>query len=213
MPAEVKGLIELQKALKDYAPNLAVQLDDQMALALGGVVKKAQSYVPNDSPLSNWSYRKRSEKNAEGLRKFPLFNAARVVKNIKYSSTPRKTNRRGFKAVYFIINKSAEGAIYETAGRKNPSGQPWIGRKGDPRNHDISHSNNPQAGADFIQAMGELKQGNIESSTKRGRYMKGRLIFRAWAEDGGKANAAALTAIYNANEQFKKKQYFKKVTQ
>ena len=213
MPAEVKGLIELQKALKDYAPNLAVQLDDQMALALGGVVKKAQSYVPNDSPLSNWSYRKRSEKNAEGLRKFPLFNAARVVKNIKYSSTPRKTNRRGFKAVYFIINKSAEGAIYETAGRKNPSGQPWVGRKGDPRNHDISHSNNPQAGADFIQAMGELKQGNIESSTKRGRYMKGRLIFRAWAEDGGKANAAALNAIYNANEQFKKKQYFKKVTQ
>jgi len=213
MPAEVKGLIELKKALKDYAPNLAVQLDDQMALALGGVVKKAQSYVPNDSPLSNWSYRKRSEKNAEGLRKFPLFNAARVVKNIKYSSTPRKTNRRGFKAVYFIINKSAEGAIYETAGRKNPSGQPWVGRKGDPRNHDISHSNNPQAGADFIQAMGELKQGNIESSTKRGRYMKGRLIFRAWAEDGGKANAAALTAIYNVNEQFKKKQYFKKVTQ
>lgn len=213
MPAEVKGLIEFKKALKDYAPELGVQLDDQMALALGGVVKKAQSYVPNDSPLSNWSYRKRSEKNAEGLRKFPLFNSATIIRKIKYSSTPRKANRRGFKAVYFIINQSAQGAIYETAGRKNPSGQPWVGRKGDPRNHDISHSNNPQAGADFIQVMGELKQGNIESSTKRGRYMKGRLIFRAWAEDGGKANAAALTAIYNANEQFKKKQYFKKVTQ
>jgi len=213
MPAEVKGLIEFKKALKDYAPELGVQLDDQMALALGGVVKKAQSYVPNDSPLSNWSYRKRSEKNAEGLRKFPLFNSATIIRKIKYSSTPRKANRRGFKAVYFIINQSAQGAIYETAGRKNSSGQPWVGRKGDPRNHDISHSNNPQAGADFIQAMGELKQGNIESSTKRGRYMKGRLIFRAWAEDGGKANAAALTAIYNANEQFKKKQYFKKVTQ
>ena len=213
MPTEVKGLIELKKALKDYAPALATQLDDQIAIALGGVVKKAQSYVPNDSPLSNWSYRKRSEKNAEGLRKFPLFNAARVVKNIKYSSVPRKTNRRGFKAVYFIINKSAEGAIYETAGRKNPAGQPWVGRKGDPRNHDISHSNNSQAGADFIQAMGELKQGNIESSTKRGRYMKGRLIYRAWAEDGGKANSAVLNAIYNANEQFKKKQYFRKVSQ
>jgi hypothetical protein len=212
MPTEVKGLIELKKALKDYAPNLAAQLDDQMEIALGGVVRKAQTHVPPDSPLTNWSYRKRSEKNAEGLRKFPLFNAAKIIKNIKYSSTPRKTNRRGFKAVYYIINKSAEGAIYETAGRKNPAGQPWVGRKGDPRNHDISHSNNPQAGADFIQAMGELKQGNLESSTKRGRYMKGRLIFRAWAEDGGKANAAALTAIYNANEQFKKKQYFRKVT-
>jgi hypothetical protein len=212
MPTEVKGLIELKKALKDYAPNLSAQLDDQMALALGGIVKKSQSYVPNDSPLSNWSYRKRSEKNAEGQRKFPLYNAAAVVKDIKYSSSPRRTNRKGFKAVYYIINKSAAGAIYETAGRKNANGQPWVGRLGDPNDHSVSHSNNPQAGSDFIQAMGELKQGNIESSTKRGRYMKGRLIFRAWAEDGGKANAAALTAIFNVNEQFKKKQYFRKVT-
>jgi len=212
MATEVKGLIELKKALKDYAPNLAAQLDDQMALALGGIVKKAQSYAPVDSPLSNWSYRKRSEKNAEGQRKFPLYNSARVVKGIKYSSTPRRTNKKGFKAVYYIINKSAEGAIYETAGRKNPNGQPWVGRKGDPNDHSVSHSNNTQAGADFIQSMGELKQGNAESSTKRGRYMKGRLIFRAWAEDYGKANAAALTAIFNVNEQFKKKQYFRKVT-
>ncbi len=212
MATEVKGLIELKKALKDYAPNLAAQLDDQMALALGGIVKKSQSYVPNDSPLSNWSYRKRSEKNAEGQRKFPLYNSAAVVKGIKYSSTPRRTNKKGFKAVYYIINKSAAGAIYETAGRKNASGQPWVGRLGDPNDHGVSHSNNPQAGADFIQSMGELKQGNIESSTKRGRYMKGRLIFRAWAEDYGKANAAALTAIFNVNEQFKKKQYFRKVT-
>jgi hypothetical protein len=212
MATEVKGLIELKKALKDYAPNLAAQLDDQMALALGGIVKKSQSYVPNDSPLSNWSYRKRSEKNAEGQRKFPLFNSAAVVKGIKYSSTPRRTNKKGFKAVYYIINKSAAGAIYETAGRKNANGQPWVGRLGDPNDHGVSHSNNPQAGSDFIQAMGELKQGNIESSTKRGRYMKGRLIFRAWAEDYGKANAAALTAIFNVNEQFKKKQYFRKVT-
>jgi len=212
MATEVKGLIELKKALKDYAPNLAAQLDDQMALALGGIVKKAQSYAPVDSPLSNWSYRKRSEKNAEGQRKFPLYNSARVVKGIKYSSTPRRTNKKGFKAVYYIINKSAAGAIYETAGRKNANGQPWVGRLGDPNDHGVSHSNNPQAGSDFIQAMGELKQGNIESSTKRGRYMKGRLIFRAWAEDYGKANAAALTAIFNVNEQFKKKQYFRKVT-
>ena len=147
------------------------------------------------------------KKNDLGQRKFPLYNYSRIVNNIKYSKTPRKVNRRGFKAVYYIINKSAEGSIYETAGRKNPKGQPWVGRKGDPNDHTVSHSNNPQAGADFIQAMGEIYQGNIESSTKRGRYMKGRLIYRAWAEDGGKANAAVLNAIYNTNEQFKKKQY------
>ena len=213
MSTEVKGLIELKKALKNYAPDLATQLDDQMGLALGGVVKKAQSYAPATSPLSNWSYRKRSEKNAEGKRKFPLYNSARVIKGIQYSGTPRRANKNGFKAVYYIINKSSEGAIYETAGRKNPNGQPWVGSKGDPSDHAVSHSNNPNAGKQFIQAMGQIYQGNVESSTKKGRYMKGRLIFRAWAEDGGKANAAALTAIYNVNEQFKRKQYFKKVTQ
>jgi hypothetical protein len=215
MATEVKGLIELKRTLKNYDSDLSVQLDDQMSLALGGVVKKAQSYVPASSPLTNWSYRRRTEffTNAEGkkTRKFPLYNSARVVKDIKYSGTPRRANRNGFKAVYYIINKSAAGAIYETAGRKNPNGQPWVGPKGDPNDHSVSHSNNPNAGKQFIQAFGQIYQGNIESSTKRGRYMKGRLIFRAWAEDGGKANAAALTAIYNVNEQFKKKQYFNKV--
>ncbi len=84
---------------KDYAPALAVQLDDQMAVALGGIVKKAQDYVPSSSPLSNWNYRRRSEFYFDAqdnrLRKFPLFNAATVVSKIQYSSTPRKTNRRG----------------------------------------------------------------------------------------------------------------------
>lgn len=212
MPVEVKGLIELKKALKDYTPDLANQLDVEIELALGGIIKKARGYVPNTAPLSNWGYRKRTEKHESGLRKFPLFNSAKVVKGINYSNVPRKPNRRGFRAVYFIINKDAAGAIYETAGRKNPNGQPWVGRKGTPTDHDISHSNNPQAGQEFIQAFGKLYQGNIESSTKKGRYMQGRVIYRAWAEDGGKANVAVFKAIDNANERFSKKQYFRKAS-
>ena len=220
MPAEVKGLIEFKKALKDYAPELGAQLDDQIGLALGGVVKKAQSYVPTTSPLTNWSYRRRSEffvsPDGKRQRKFPLYNSARVVKGIQYSTIPRKANRRGFKAVYFIINKSAEGAIYETAGRKNPNGQPSASNLRTGKREtakDLSRSNNPFAGSDFIQAMGELKQANLESSTRKGRYMKGRLILRAWAEDQGKANAAVFEAIYKANEAFSKKQYYRKVSQ
>jgi len=213
MATEVKGLIELKKALRDYTPELSVQLDDQIGLALGGIVKTAQDHAPKESPLTNWSYRKRSEKRDDGLRKFPLYNAARVIKGIKYSTVPRRPNRRGFRAVYFIINKSAEGAIYETAGRKNANGQPWVGRLGDPNDHSVSHSNNKNAGAQFIQAFGDLYQGNLASSTKKGRYMKGRLIYRAWAEDQGKANAAVFKAIDNANTMFSKKQYFRKVSQ
>jgi hypothetical protein len=33
--------------------------------------------------------------------------------------------------------------------------------------------------------------------------MKGRLIYRAWAEDGGKTNAAVIKAIENAAVKFR----------
>ena len=212
MPAEVKGLIELKKALKDYAPELGEQLDSEVGMALGTIVKKAQSYVPSSIiGLSRWGYRKRSEKTKNGNRKFPLFSSIKVIRGIDYKTTPRKTNRQGFKAIYYIYNKSASGAIYETAGRKNPQGQPWVGPTGDRNNHKVSHSNNPDAGKWFIDQMGPLYQGNYESKTKKGRYMKGRLIYRAWGEDQGKANAAVMIAIEKATEQFKKKQYFRKV--
>ena len=42
-----------------------------------------------------------------------------VRKGITYKATPSKANRRGFVALASIFNKSAAGAIYETAGRKS----------------------------------------------------------------------------------------------
>lgn len=212
MPAEVKGLIELKKALRDYAPELGEQLDSEVGMALGSIVKKAQSYVPTSiMGLSRWGYRKRSEKTKSGDRKFPLFSSVKVIRGIDFKTTPRKTNRAGFKAIYYIYNKSAAGAIYETAGRKNPQGQPWVGSQGDRNNHKVSHSNNPNAGKWFNEHMGALYQGNYQSKGNKGRSMKGRLIYRAWGEDQGRANAAVMAAIEKATEQFKKKQYFRKV--
>jgi hypothetical protein len=39
---------------------------------------------------------------------------------------------------------------------------------------------------------------------RRSRKMKGRAIFRAWKEDGGKTNAAVIKAIENARDKFNK---------
>jgi hypothetical protein len=92
-----------------------------------------------------------------------------------------------------IINKSAAGAIYETAGRKNPSGQPWVGRKGSGSSKGVSRSVNPNAGATFIANLDPLV------SSLKGR---GRLIYRAWAESKGVAEGAAMKAIDNATSEF-----------
>jgi hypothetical protein len=42
-------------------------------------------------------------------------------------------------------------------------------------------------------------------SGRASRKMKGRAIFRAWAEDQGKANAAVVKAIENSKIEFEKR--------
>ena len=112
-----------------------------------------------------------------------------AARGITYQTSPSRANRRGFKSLAAILNKSAAGAIYETAGRKNPWGQPWVGPKG-PAGHRYSHSPNKFAGRDFIAAMG----GEMKGKEK----MEGRALFRAYDENNGKAREAVLAAIKNA---------------
>jgi hypothetical protein len=83
-----------------------------------------------------------------------------------------------------IQNKSAAGAIYETAGRNGP--QKWIGPKVGGTGKGYSRSVNKDAGEQFIKNLPDL------TSSLKGQ---GRLIFKAWAQDQGKAEGAAMTAI------------------
>jgi hypothetical protein len=116
MPVEVKGAIELRKALRDYAPDLAKKLNFEMAAALKPVVSQARGFMPSQSPLSGWAVREGSK------GKFPMYDPIAAKKGISYKVSPSKRNSRGFKSLARLLNKSASGAIYETAGRKNPGG-------------------------------------------------------------------------------------------
>ena len=164
MPASVKGGIELRKALRKFAPELGKETQKEIANVLKPVVKEARGFVTN-SPLSNWA--------REG-GKFPVFNASIVKRGIGYKTTPSKANRRGFRALAQIRNRSAVGAIYETAGRRSPGTKP---------------SSRPN----FAEAMGPL------TGTGKDR---GRLIFRAFENDKGNATKAVLKAIDNAGKTF-----------
>ena len=92
-----------------------------------------------------------------------------------------------------IHNKSAAGAIYEIAGRVNPQGQVWVGPKAGGANKGVSRSSNPGAGATFISNLPPIV------SSLQGQ---GRLIFRAWAGNQGRAYGAAQRAIDKATKQF-----------
>jgi len=95
----------------------------------------------------------------------------------------------------FITQSDAAGAIYETAGRKNAGGQPCVVPKG-PSGNKYSHSRNPKAGQQFIDAI-EADSGLTIRGPKQGR-----IITRAFDENKAEIVPAVTSAIFRATEKF-----------
>ena len=191
----LNGAIELRKALRKVEPTLAKESQKEIANLLKVVTRRAKGYVPSEAPLSGWG-------NAVGIWENRVFRSSEVKRGIGYSTSPSKPNRRGFRSLATIFNKSAAGAIYETAGRLNPQGQPsqestrGVFSSYIDTSNKVNKSANNNAGRQFIDALPPLvdsQQSNVAG--RRTRKTKGRLLFRAWAVDQGKTNAAVIKAM------------------
>ena len=116
MPTELVGAVALRKALRQFEPDLAKETTKQIANFLKPVVKQARGFAPsNDQIPSGWVKRP----NAGGRWANRSYDAQEVRRGITFKSTPSQPNRNGFRSLATIFNKSAAGAIYETAGRKS----------------------------------------------------------------------------------------------
>ena len=167
MPASVKGGVKLRKALRAFAPDLAKETQKKVAGALKPITKTAKGYFPdNGQVLSGWLAREGSQS------RFPSYNARIVKAGVGYKTSPSKPNRRGFRSLARVFNKSAAGAIYETMGRKSPSSR-------------------------FVQN----QNSKYGSSMKGDGKMEGRALFRAYEENNGKARDAVLNAIKSAADK------------
>jgi hypothetical protein len=167
MPASVKGGIALRKSLRAFSPDLAKALPKEVGAALKPITKAAKGYLPDDGQvLSGWLTRDGSE------ARFPSYNARIVKQGVGYKTTPSKPNRRGFRSLARVFNKSAAGAIYETMGRKTPQSR-------------------------FVQN----QQAKYSSQMKGDQKMEGRALFRAYDENNGKAREAVLAAIKGAADK------------
>lgn len=217
MPTEVKGAKNLRKAIKKFEPDLAKMTTKEMAAALKPITNKARGYMPSNSQmLSGWTSAT-SSSNTTNYRHFPKYDQTEAKRGVKYSTTPSKPNKRGFVSLARIINSSAGGAIYETAGRKSPQGQPsqasTRGKYSDyiDTSNKVNKSLNPNAGKQFIDranSLGSLVNARPRQQGQRGRTtrkMTGRVIFRAFAEDQGRVTAAVVKAISNSAITFNAK--------
>jgi hypothetical protein len=201
MPVSLDGVKETIRSLRKIDPELLKEMNKEIRAVMVPLRDKARGYAPSPVPgnLYGWNENTVGKKitarnsafrtfNTEGrLRLFPLYDHATVVKGIYYSQAPSKRNKNGWRALYFVGNRSAAGSIYETAGRANePSNKGY-------------RSNNPNAGEHFVNRMGPL-YGDKQSE-------RGRMIFRAWKEDEGKAELAVVTAITNTINAFNQGRY------
>jgi len=218
MPTEVKGAVELRKALRAFTPDLAKETQKEIAAVLKPVTQKARGFIPSTAPLSGWA------KGGNGTWGNRAWSSSEAKRGIGYKTTPSKVNRSGFRSLARIVNSSASGSIYETAGRLNPQGRPQAqlakvvavghsnyGKTIRSGSKNESVSNNPNAGQQFIDAMNRTSpivnayQRQEGQSGRASRKMKGRAIFRAWAEDQGKANAGVVKAIEKSKVEFEKR--------
>ena len=169
MPTSVKGASNLRKALKQFTPDLAKETQKEIAGFLKPVVRNARGFVPSNSEVpSGWLVG-----NQKGKWERVAFDSAIAKRGIGYKTTPSKVNRSGFKALVSILNKTAAGAIYETAGRKS-----GITGRFTPR-----------------------LEGSLAG---QGQKMQGRAMFKAYAQDQGKAKGAVLQAIFKSADKFNK---------
>lgn len=190
MPATINGLDEALKALRKIDPELSKQLKKGMRPTLRLMQDEARAYVQYEivGLRSGWMNANPDAKSRTSRKRaFPIYDPAAARKGIVYSLGAKKPNRNGWVALFSLINKTASGAIIETAGRKNPNGAP------------NSQSNNPNAGKHFIESINAATGAIYRTGTSP--KSQGRLIFRSVANNRAQFQATVIEAV---NETFRK---------
>jgi len=200
MAIVLEGHLDTLKALRKFTPDLYKEMNAEIRSAMSEVVQDAKAKLPlHINGLSQWS----QPNKYLGQQNFPKYSAAVVRRGIQYSTRSSRPNRSGFMILYSLLNKTAAGAIAETAGTKNPQGQPWVGPQADRiyGNRKQSHSSNPKAGEHFIRSL-DREIGSLQRVGSIAKNKRGRILYSALAAKQGKTQDQILYAIKKAVQKY-----------
>jgi hypothetical protein len=173
MPVEVKGAIALRKALKQFEPDLAKETTKEIASFLKPVVKQARGFLPSNDQVPS-GWLKRP--NAQGKWAERYYDKSLASRGIGYKSTPSKPNRNGFRSLVSLYSRAVNG---NAAGAIYETAGRKSGVKGN-----------------FTPKLGGKLVGKDQKMT-------GRALFRAYAEDEGKARDNVIKAIEKSAARLK----------
>jgi hypothetical protein len=223
MPVNITGVQGTLKAMRKFDPDLAKQMNTQIRNAMMPIRDKARAFAPGNSEmLSGWTTANTSTA-ARGHRFFPKYDQSETRAGIVYRQGANNKGEvagakftRRWQVAYFVANNSPGGAIFETSGRVHPNGRTSSHivasrhKLAKDKKYSVSsgtrrdmNSLNPNAGKQFLAPLGELYGSRGTIDPRFGNTdQRGRLIYRAWAEDQGRAAHAVNLAINIAVAQF-----------
>ena len=112
------GLEETVSLLKQWDPEALKIMNKEMYQVMKKIQVDARQLMPTATPMSKWGMEAK-ETDKWGRLRFQS-KSARMGLKTKIERQRRKGNWTS--RAYIMINSDAAGAIYETAGRKNPGG-------------------------------------------------------------------------------------------
>ena len=225
MPAEVVGVNDVLKGLSFIDEDMYTRIKVAIKPAMLAVETKAKGFVPSNSEvLSGWT---KPISSTVDYRPFPKYDAANVKGGIGFKEGSSRIFANGFQVESYVYNISAAGRIYETAGRLNPEGrapvmstalrefgsvQGYSGSKGGKKRSTKDYnSNNPFAGYQFVSSLEKVtSQPKNKGIRSGGRKTKGRLIYKAWAQESPRVYYLIVKAINATAIDFNKATEVKK---
>lgn len=217
MPVEIVGVKDVLNGLTFIDEDMYRRVKLAVTPLMKGVEAKAKGFVVgNNEVLSGWS---KPISSTVDYRPFPKYDAATVRGGIGFKEGQNRRFSNGYTVESYVYNISAPGRIYETAGRLNPQGRaPFTSvaegggtmafkqsgsRKSRSRSTASYDSNNPFAGYQFVTDLpGLTSQPKIKGVRSGGKKTKGRLIYKAFAQESPKIYDGILKAINKTADFF-----------
>ena len=219
MPVEVVGVKDVINGLTFIDEDLYRRVKAAVNPIMKTVESKAKGFVvSNNDVLSGWA--KPIQSNVD-YRPFPKYDEAKVRGGIGFKEGQNRRFNSGYQVESYVYNISAPGRIYETAGRLNPQGRaPFTtlsegggtmafkqsgSAKSKSRARSAYNSNNPFAGYQFVTDLPTLtSQPRVKGARSGGRKTKGRLIYKAFAQESGGIYESIVKAVNATAIQFNK---------
>jgi hypothetical protein len=116
------GIKETLDALKEFDKDAVKRFNKVINNELRGAERDAKGLISEDPPMSGWRKADAAKGRTRGGAGWPGWNAGEIKSKITKTKAQGKVRGDYTTSAGALLNKSAAGAIFETAGRKSQAG-------------------------------------------------------------------------------------------